>query len=331
MFTKSRLIGVSAGLALCTALVGCGGGGDAAQSGSGTLNVGITDGPIDDAAEVVVVFTGIELQHSGGQRISIDFPAPKSIDLLELQHGATADLTAGAAVPAGTYEWMRLKVLATQNSQSESYILLDNDNQYPLWIPSNAETGLKLVRSFTVAQGGVTNLLIDFDLRKSVVAPPGQAPNYILKPALRLLDQLQVGSLAVSVNLATLTSEQLGAEAAISACHAGVYLFAGATATPDDQDGVATDGADPVVFHPVAYDGVNNTVTLNVPFVAAGAYTVAATCNYDIDVADENDYVASAQSGQPGYQTMEWTTVQNVAVTAGATTNVTVPAVVVTP
>jgi hypothetical protein len=330
MFTKARLIGVSAGLAFCTALAGCGGGSDA-QSGSGTLNVGITDGPIDDAAEVVVVFTGLELQHSGGQRISIDFPAPKSIDLLELQGGATADLTAGAAVPAGTYDWMRLKVLATQNSQSESYILLDNGNQYPLWIPSGAETGLKLVRSFTVAQGSVTNLLIDFDLRKSVVAPPGQAPNYILKPALRLMDQLQVGALAVSVNLATLTSEQLGAEAAISACNAGVYLFAGATAIPDDQDGVSTDGVDPVVFHPVAYDGVNSTVTLNVPFVAAGNYTVAATCDYDIDVADENDYDVNAQAGQAGYQTMEWTVVENVAVTAGTTANVTIPSVAVTP
>lgn len=323
MTTRTSIWG-AAGLALCALLAGCGGGGGS-EGGSGSLSVAITDGPIEDAAKVVVVFTGLELHHTDGDTIAIDFPSSKSIDLLQLQGGATSDLTDGAAVPAGNYDWMRLKVLATQNSQGESYILLKNGNQYPLWIPSGAQTGLKLVRPFTVAQGSTTRLLIDFDLRKSVHAPPGLAPNYILRPALRLMDQLEVGDLSVSVNLANLATAQLGAGAAIDSCKAAVYLFSGGTATPDDQDGDATDGADPVLYQPVAYDGVNATVTVNVPFVEAGAYTVAATCNYDIDVADANDYNPAAQSGQPGYQTMKWTAVNNVTVAAGATANVTIP------
>jgi hypothetical protein len=108
-------------------------------------------------------------------------PTIKSIDLIKLQNGVTGILTQGAAVPAGDYEWMRLKVLADKNSQGESYITLLTGEQFPLWIPSGAETGLKLVRPFKVAQGSTTRLIIDFDLRKSVTAPPRQDPNYLLK------------------------------------------------------------------------------------------------------------------------------------------------------
>jgi hypothetical protein len=60
--------------------------------------------------------------------------------------------------------------------------------------------------------------------------------------------------------------------------------------------------------------------------VEIGNRTVAATCNFDVDAApDTNDYVPNATSGQPGYQTMKWTTVGNVSVTANATTTVALP------
>jgi Domain of unknown function (DUF4382) len=326
MFTYRNVRESMLGMAVCAALAGCGGGSDQAQTSSmGALDLAITDGPIDNATEVVVVFTGIELHRSNGESLSIDFNAPKRINLLALQGGVTSDLTKGAQVPVGTYDWMRLKVLATQNSQGESYIMLNTGAQYPLWIPSGAETGLKLHRPFTVAQGSTTRLAVDFDLRKSVHAPPGLAPNYMLRPTLRLLDQLQVGQLAINVNLATLTAAQLGAGVAIANCKAGLYLFAGATATPDDQDGIATDGIDPVIYRPVVYDGINSAVTVNVPFVEAGTYTVAATCNHNVDVADTNDYNPTATTGQSGFQTMKWTSVNNVAVTVNATTAVSIP------
>jgi hypothetical protein len=220
---------------------------------------------------------------------------------------------------------VRLKVLASKNSQGESYIKLLSGQQFPLWIPSGSETGLKLNRPFTVAQGSVTRLIIDFDLRKSITAPPGQDPNYIMRPTLRLLDQLQVGKIAATVNLAGLATAQLGAGAATSACKGGLYVFSGATATPDDQDGDSTDGADPLVYQPLVYDGVNPTVTINLPFVEVGSYSIAATCNFDVDVADTNDYNPSAVQGTPGFQTMHWTTIQNVAVSANNTTTISFP------
>jgi hypothetical protein len=323
VWNVARAAGIAAlGGLLATA---CGGGGGD-SGGSGAISINLTDAPVDSAMEVVVVFTGIELHRTNGESVSLDFGTNRSIDLMRLQGGVTNALTQDAAVPAGEYDWMRLKVLATRNSQSESYIRLLSGLQYPLWIPSGAEPGLKLNRPFTVAQGSTTRLLVDFDLRKSVHAPPGQEPNYILRPTLRLLDQIQVGRIDATVDLTALTTAQLGASAPVSQCDGGLYLFSGGAATPDDQDGSATDGADPVLYLPVPYDGGATSVTVSIPFVEVGTYTLAATCNFDIDVADTNDYDPTAVQGAPGYQTMRWTTVGSVSVTAATTRTVAVPA-----
>ena len=316
-----------AGLAVMFASVfvgGCGGGGSG-SGGMGSLSLNLTDAPVDGATEVVVVFSGIELHHTDGATTTVDFSSPKSIDLIKLQNGVTGALTDGAAVPAGNYDWMRLKVLADKNTQGQSYIKLLTGAQYPLWIPSGAETGLKLNRAFTVAQGSTTRLVIDFDLRKSITAPPGQDPNYIMRPTLRLLDQLQVGKLTANVDLAALAIAQLGANATPASCKAGLYVFSGGSAVPDDQDGDDTNGASPVVYQPIAYDGVTAQVPVNIAFLEVGTYTIAATCNFDVDAADTDDYNPNATQGMPGFGTMHWTTVGNVAITANSTTTIKIP------
>jgi hypothetical protein len=324
---KTLNVARTAGVAVFAALLAtaCGGGGGGDSAGSGAISINLTDAPVDSAMEVVVVFTGVELHRTNGESVSIDFGTNRAIDLMKLQGGVTNALTQDAAIPAGEYDWMRLKVLATRNSQSESYIRLLSGLQYPLWIPSGAETGLKLNRPFTVAQGSTTRLLVDFDLRKSVHAPPGQEPNYILRPTLRLLDQIQVGRIEATVNLAALATAQLGAAASVSQCHGGLSLFSRAAATPDDQDGDTADGADPVIYLPVPYDGVATTATVRIPFVEVGTYTLAATCNFDVDAADTNDYNPAAVQGAPGYQTLRWTTIGSVSVSAGGNHTVAIP------
>ena len=308
------------------ALASCGGGGgDTAAPMQGALTINMTDAPVDGASEVVVAFTGIELHRTDGQTVTIDLPSTRAIDLIKLQNGITSALTQDTAVAAGTYDWMRLKVLASKNSQGESYIRMLNGTQYPLWIPSGSETGLKLNRAFTVAQGSTTRLIIDFDLRKSIHAPPGQDPNYIMRPTLRIIDQLQVGKLAATVDLAALSASQIAPGSPASACKGGLYLFAGAAATPDDQDGDSADGADPVLYLPLAYDGVNPVVSVNVPFIEVGSYTVAATCDFNVDAADTNDFRPAALAGEAGYRTMRWTTRTGVSVSANNTTAVAFP------
>lgn len=303
--------------------------GTPAPSPGGSLTINLTDAPVDDALEVVVVFTGVELQpESGGPVITIDLPAPKSIDLLKFRNGTTANLINGVNVPVGRYLWLRLMLRAEQNLQSGSYIRLLDGRQFPLYIPSGSETGLKLVRGFTVAQGSITRLLIDFDLRKSLVAPPGQQPNWFLKPALRLIDELQVGTVSGTIDVPALAAAT-GATA--TACKAGIYAYAGANATPDDMDGKSTDGPDPIVYFPVTPAAGSTTATYSIPLLEVGAYTIAATCQFDVDAdpsVSEYDPTATAPAPgappPPGYQTMKFVT-RNATVTNGGTTTINLP------
>lgn len=310
-------------LAVLAACGGSSGGGEGAGTGSLTLRIG--DAPVDGAREVVVVFTGVVLHGPGGTR-NIEFPEPREIDLLAYQNGATVDLLDGVEVEAGEYDWMRLEVIAEQNRNDGSYILFESGQQYPLYVPSGSQTGLKLNRPFTIAAGGITRLVADFDLRKSIIQPPGLSPNYLLKPVLRLMDELEVGSIAGEVDLALLATAQLEPGSGPEDCAGGVYLFAGADASPDDSDGDASDGVDPVVFQPLEFDGLNSVVPYQIAFVETGDYSVAATCHFDVDASPESsEYDPGAASGEAGFETMTWTTQGQVVVEPDVTTTVNLP------
>ena len=310
-------------LAELAACGGSSGGGEGAGTGRLTLRIG--DAPVDGASDVVVVFTGIALHGPGGTR-AIEFPEPREIDLLDFQNGATVNLLDGVEVEAGEYTWMRLDVIAEQNRNDGSYILFESGEQYPLYVPSGSETGLKLNRPFTVAAGGITRLVADFDLRKSIIQPAGLSPNYVLKPVLRLMDELEVGAIAGEVDLAALAAEQLEPGAGAAECSGGVYLFAGTDAQPDDADGDSTDGNDPVVYQPLEFDGLNALVPYQIAFVEAGDYTVAATCHFDVDASPESsEYNPGAAIGEPGFETMKWTANGQVVVEPDATTIVNLP------
>ena len=169
----SRILIVATSAALLAACGGSDGGGGQAQTGF--LKVGITDAPVDMAAAVVVKFTGVELKPQGGPAFSIDFATPKSLDLIQLQGEDRALLLDGEEIPVGEYEWMRLKVDADPNVAGDSYLQLEQGGaECEMRIPSGDQTGLKLIRGFTIGAGTTTDFTIDFDLRKSIVAPPGQ-------------------------------------------------------------------------------------------------------------------------------------------------------------
>jgi hypothetical protein len=313
-----------AALIAATLLAACGGdGGGGESSRTGQLKVGITDAPVDLADAVVVQFTGVELKPREGAPFSIDF-APRSLDLLALQGTTRALLLDGVEVPAGEYEWLRLKVNADPNVGGDSYLRLEQGGaECELRIPSGAETGLKLVRGFTVGVGSVTDFTIDFDLRRSVVAPPGQrAPSdacggqaFMLKPALRIVDSLQVGTItgAVDANLITAQCPAPG-----TAPYPGnVYLFGpvpadGGSVVPDDYDGIANDagGADAVASAAVSPDSFRYTLG----FVPAGRYVLAYTCDLDDAAADAD---AAPAPGAPS-EVVEFTPANGLPVTVTA-------------
>jgi len=272
--------------AACTALiVGCGDGGGGATSAqaTGRLTLGITDAPVDGATAVVVKFTAIELKPENGDAISISLNPAPSIDLLDLAGGSSRELLSDREVPAGHYQWVRLLVEAQQNTPS-SYIDLADGQRFPLYVPSGSETGLKLIRGFTVAAGSVSDFTIDFDLRKSVIAPPGQAPNYMLKPVLRIVDNLRVGSLQGTVATALVPT----------GCTPQVYVFTGAGVVPDDLDIAAAPDVDPLVSAPVTLDTASGEYRFRVAFLEAGAYTAAFTCDAALDTPEGEETLVFA-------------------------------------
>jgi len=275
-FLASCLI-LAATAVIAAVLLGCGGGGGTMSSSNGTgrITLAITDAPVDGATAVVVRFTGIELKPEGGQAITITLDPALSIDLLDLAGGSSRELLSDREVPAGRYQWVRLLIDAQQNTQS-SYIEMADGQRFPLYVPSGSESGLKLIRGFTVAAGSASDFTLDFDLRKSVIAPPGQAPNYILKPVLRIVDNLRVGSIRGTVAAALVPS----------GCTPQVYVFTGANVVPDDLDAAAAPDVDPLVSVPVALDAASGEYRFRADFLEAGDYTAAFTCDGALDTPE---------------------------------------------
>jgi hypothetical protein len=295
------VLGLVGCIVLLALLASCGGEGSdspASQPQFGRMNLRITDSPVTSAKRVVVQFTGLEIKPAGAAGPEVFDFAPRQIDLLALDGGGSEVLLADEMLPAGEYESIRLKVNAGRDG-SDSFIELDDGSVHPLFIPSGNQTGLKLIRGFTIGAGSTHNFTIDFNLRKSVIHPPGLGDPYLLKPVLRMVDNLEVGTIDGTVATALV----------VDGCVPAVYLYTGADVVPDDL-GSATP---PLANTAVKLDNMTGVYRFKLAFVPAGAHTIAFTCAADKDAADIDDAITFAAP-------------INVSVTPGTTITVAVPA-----
>ena len=122
-----KVLGAVACIAVLGYLAACGGEGSGSDETQqfGRLTLRVTDSPVTSARRVVVEFTGVEIKaRDGGDTEVFDF-APRQIDLLALDGGGSEILLSEEVLPAGEYEWIRLKVNAGRNA-SDSFIELDD-------------------------------------------------------------------------------------------------------------------------------------------------------------------------------------------------------------
>ena len=160
---------------------------------TGTLTVFVTDAPSYTVTSVVVHFSEVwvhkasEGEDGEGEWIQLNITGGMlengSFDLAELRdEGETAELAAAELV-AGKYTQLRVimdEVAGVQVGYDE------NPNQEPVnaKLPSGK---LKFVRPFTVEQDGSTDIVLDFDLQKSVVFTGSEKNiNVIVKPVVKL-------------------------------------------------------------------------------------------------------------------------------------------------
>lgn len=287
---------------LSVILAACGGGGSSSndEGTSGQLTIGLTDAPVDSADAVVISFDAISIKPQSGDAIDITFDEALTVDVLSYQGDSRVMMLDGYTVEAGEYNWMRLSIV-----EDNSYIEVDGQ-QFPLEIPSGAQSGLMLNRGFTVAVGAVTDFTLDFDLRKSVHQEG--TGDYKLRPTIRVIDSLEVGSIAGTVGAELITSEL---------CNNGdnddignaVYIFTGADQIPQDEQGAT---GDPLASVMVNFNAETESYVFLAGFIAAGEYTAAFTCDASIDVADE-DNSEIVIFGDP----------VNITVTAGETSEIT--------
>jgi hypothetical protein len=271
----ARFLGLLCAVTL--GLAACGGGGTAATS---QMTLAVADAPVDGAQAVVVKFTGVELTGNSGNPVDITFATPKAIDLMN-QSGMASAVLFTQPIPAGDYGQIRLMVVADGNP-SNSYLTLSDGTMHGLQVPSGSETGLKLVSGFTVPSSGVVDYTIDFDLRKAITCPPGQAPACVLKPVERLVDNTAVGNIQGQVS-ATLV-------AATAGCTPGVYLYSGTVTAPEDMNSAAptTDTNQPSASAaPIATS--QPPYYYQFTFLPPGSYTLAFTCQAALDNPDQAD------------------------------------------
>lgn len=255
---------------------------------TGLFTLGITDAPLDNARRVIVQFTGIEIQAASGERLNFDFETPRQIDLLALNGGEREFLLSDQPLPAGHYDWIRLKVDAESDSDTmDSYIELEDGSTRSLKIPSINQTGLKLARGFEVPLGGITDFTIDFDLRKSIHTPPDLDEDFILRPTLRMVDNTDAGKIAGTVDPILIPDPDN------PTCM--VYVFENLGITPDDIDGL---DAEPITTAPVKFDAATGQYIYQAAFLNAGDYTLALTYQAEDDDPETDDKIEFENSVQ---------------------------------
>jgi hypothetical protein len=242
------------------------------------MSLSVADAPVDGATSVVVEFTGVELMQSNGNPVDINFTQPKFIDLLNQSNTASAQLF-NQPIPAGSYSSIRLIVLADGDPSHSSITL------------QGAQTGLKLVSGFDVSSSGVVDYTIDFDLRKSITCPNGQTSCF-LQPALRLVDNTTVGNIQGTVSPVLLTGTTT-----VPCPAPAVYLYSSASPTAMsplqgnfNQNPANTQAS---VNSPVPVTSkapILDTTSANYgyyqfTFLPPGTYTVAYTCDADLDTS----------------------------------------------
>jgi hypothetical protein len=240
----SAVVGVL--FVLAGLLAGCGSSNNGVGSGSGGLQVYLSDAPIDaKAVNVSISRVDVSKDGVGWATLRSYSPDPLVLNLLDYRYEGAGSIPARfllADVPldAGHYTQIRLiltKVELVDNSDVVSNCAMSSEDK----------TGLKLIGSFDVEAGTKSAVLIDFDAARSIVRE-GMG-TYRLKPTVRCVP------IKITANIG-------GSVVFKDAGGATIDVPAGASIA-------AYSGPDFVASSPIAADG-----TFLVPAVFAGSYNL---------------------------------------------------------
>ena len=158
---------------------------------NGRLKMYLIDSPASFDS-VIICVTRVEVHKSGNDSTSGWFvinDSTRYFDLLLLTNGAS-EVLGDTSLSTGHYTQIRL-IIGTG-----SYVI-DQGVKHDLEIPSGSQTGLKLTHQFTIEAGKLYELVLDFNVDKSIIITGnGQ---YKLKPTIRVMPMVVSGSIAGQV------------------------------------------------------------------------------------------------------------------------------------
>lgn len=178
---------------LCAVLVSCGGGGGGSSSSQGTLVVSITDAPASDFQQINVTISAVRVHMSANAGTGdagwhdLTLANPVRINLLSLQNGILQTL-GQMSLDSGHYQQIRLLLVPNSGGLppfNDSVVPATGPNagmEMPLNIQPEDVNGIKIVQQFTVNEGKVADLVLDFDGKNSVILKGDGT--YMLQPVI---------------------------------------------------------------------------------------------------------------------------------------------------
>ncbi len=212
LFKKKNQLSLLLGVFSLIALSSCSKDNDGSSQDTYSTQVSITDAPIDNA-NVSGAFVTITDVRVDGQ--SVEGFNATTLDVSALQNGNTTIL-GNIDLESRTYSNVSLVLDYANDVDGNSpgcYILTADDVKHAL-VSSSEEININ--DSFEVVQGISNQLVIDFDLRKSIIASEGSSSdqfdfvtNAELKNSLRLVNRLKTGTISGTATDSQNTSEKI--------------------------------------------------------------------------------------------------------------------------
>jgi hypothetical protein len=165
---------------------------DTSSRGAGTLNVLLTDAPLDLTGVNAVNVTVSEITlhtaedaEGGSERLTLVGGEPWTVNLLDYRDGNTV-LMADGDIPAGNYAKIRMEVIEAELAIDDDGDPTTPDVIEPIFIPSGK---VDVPIPFAISAGEELSVTLDFDAELSVqVNETGGQHPYILRPVINLVD-----------------------------------------------------------------------------------------------------------------------------------------------